>query len=79
MASKYSVVILKETGKDKFTDVKSFPVTNLELARSVFSHHAKFVKWSRQYKESMGLNPRDHGLVWLYDNTCHYELEEARF
>ena len=79
MASKYSVVILLEKEEDNLLERKQFPVPSLDEARSLFSHHALQLKWSRQHKVNMGLKGNDHGRVWLFDNTCHYELEEARF
>jgi hypothetical protein len=75
----YSIIVLKDAEQDRPKEVRRFNVRTLAGAKTMFKHHADHLKWSRQHKESLGLNPKEHGRVWLYDHDCKYELEEELF
>ena len=79
--AKYSIVIFKDDG-DNLSDgerVKSLKADTLAQAEQMFAHHHNMLRFSRQHKQNMGLRPKDHGKLWLFDHREGFELREEMF
>jgi len=75
MSKGYSVIILRDNGKE----VRRFNERTFSGAQAIFSHQLNNLMWSRQHKLNAGLDPKEHGKLWLFDHDAGFELEERGF